>query len=90
MSTLMVPLVLEGILLVALVVLLIYRSTLAMHEDDQLFLDDSNSGMAQEQMELMTKLNKVTPMVKWLGAASGVLGLVIVGVLVYQQLQQVQ
>lgn len=90
MSMLMCPLVLEGALLVALIILLIYRSTLSMHEDDQLFLDESASAMAQEQMELMAKLNKVTPMVKWVGAASGVLGFVIVGVLVYQQLQQVQ
>jgi hypothetical protein len=90
MQTLMWPLILEGALLVALVILLIYRSTLSMHEDDQLFLDESASAMAQEQMEIMTKLNKVTPMVKWVGAASGVLGLIIVSMLVYQQLQQVQ
>jgi len=88
--SIMWPLVLEGALLIALVVLLIYRSTLTMQEDDQLFLDESASAMAEEQMQLMTKLNKVTPMVKWLGAASGVLGLVIVGVVVYQQLQQIQ
>jgi len=84
------PLIIEGVLLVALTILLIYRSTLTMHEDDQLFLDESASAMAQEQQEVLTKLNKVTPMVKWLGAASGVLGLVIVSVAVYQQLQQVQ
>ena len=89
-SMLMWPLVIEGALLIALIILLIYRSTLTMHEDDQLFLDESASAMAAEQQEIMAKLNKVTPMVKWLGAASGVLGLVIVSVAVYQQLQQVQ
>jgi Tfp pilus assembly protein PilN len=90
MGTLMWPLMIEGALLIVLIVLLIYRSTLSMHEDDQLFLTESGSQMQQEQIEIMHKLNKVTPMVKWLGAASGVLGLVIVGVFVYQQLQQVQ
>jgi len=90
MGTLMWPLVVEGALLITLVLLLIYRSTLSMHEDDQLFLTESESHMQREQVEIMHKLNKVTPMVKWLGAASGVLGLVIVGVFVYQQLQQVQ
>jgi beta-lactamase regulating signal transducer with metallopeptidase domain len=90
MGPLMWPLVIEGALLVVLIVLLIYRSTLSMHEDDQLFLTESESHMQKEQIEIMQKLNKVTPMVKWLGAASGVLGLVIVGVFVYQQLQQVQ
>jgi len=89
-STLMWPLIVEGVLLVVLTILLIYRSTLTMQEDDQLFLDESASAMAQQQQEVLSKLNKVTPMVKWLGAASGVLGLVIVSVAVYQQLQQVQ
>ena len=87
---LMWPLIVEGVLLVALIILLIYRSTLTMHEDDQLFLDESASAMAQEQQEVLSKLNKLTPMLKWVGAASGVLGLVIVSVAVYQQLQQVQ
>lgn len=90
MGTLMWWLVVEGALLIALVVLLIYRSTLSMHEDDQLFLTESESHMQKEQVEIMHKLNKVTPMVKLVGAASGVLGLVIVGVFVYQQLQMVQ
>ena len=90
MGMLMWPLVIEGALLILLVLLLIYRSTLSMHEDDQLFLTESESHMQKEQVEIMHKLNKVTPMVKWLGATSGVLGLVIVGVFVYQQLQQLQ
>jgi len=89
-SMLMWPLIVEGVLLAALIILLIYRSTLTMHEDDQLFLDESASAMAQEQQEVLSKLNKLTPMLKWVGAASGVLGLVIVSVAVYQQLQQVQ
>lgn len=90
MGTLMWWLVVEGALLIALVILLIYRSTLSMHEDDQLFLTESESHMQKEQVEIMQKMNKVTPMLKLLGAASGVLGLVIVGVFVYQQLQLVQ
>jgi beta-lactamase regulating signal transducer with metallopeptidase domain len=90
MASLMWWLVVEGALLIALVILLIYRSTLSMHEDDQLFLTESESHMQKEQVEIMHKLNQVTPMVKLVGAASGVLGLVIVGVFVYQQLQMVQ
>jgi len=87
---LMWPLIVEGLLLAALIILLIYRSTLTMHEDDQLFLDESASAMAQEQQEVLSKLNKLSPMLKWVGGASGVLGLVIVSVAVYQQLQQMQ
>jgi predicted phage tail protein len=79
-----------GSLTVVLIVLLIYRSTLTMQEDDQLFLDESESHMAQEQMEVMSKVNRITPVVKVLGAASGLMFLVIAGVLVYQGLNQVQ
>jgi len=90
MASLMWPLVAWGVLTGILVVLLIYRSTLVMHEDDQLFLDESESHMEREQIELMKKVDKITPLVKWLGAASGVMILVIAGVAVYQALQTVQ
>ena len=46
--------------------------------------------MAQEQMELMAKVNKINPMVKALGATSGVMFLVIAGLFIYQGLNQVQ
>lgn len=82
--------VLWSVLTVVLVILLIYRSTLTMHEDDQLFLDESESHMEKEQIELMAKVNKVTPIVKWLGATSGVLFLVMAGLAIYERLQQVQ
>jgi Tfp pilus assembly protein PilN len=90
MGMLMWPLILWGVLTAVLVILLIYRSTLAMHEDDQLFLSESESQMQKDQIEIMQKLNKVTPLVKWLGAASGALILIIGGVALYQQLSQMQ
>jgi uncharacterized membrane protein SpoIIM required for sporulation len=79
-----------GILTAVLIILLIYRSTLTMQEDDQLFLDESASAMAQEQMELMAKVNKINPLVKGLGWASGLMFLVIAGMFIYQGLNQVQ
>jgi len=79
-----------GIALTLFIILLIYRSTLTMREDDQLFLDESASQMAQDQMEIMAKVNKVTPYIRWLGAASGVLILAIAGLLVYQGLNPPQ
>jgi hypothetical protein len=74
------------VLTAVLVILLIYRSTLTMREDDQLYLSDSGSSMQQEQTEILTKVNKLTPMVRILGAASGVLILVIAGMALYTQL----
>ena len=79
-----------GVLTGILVILLIYRSTLTMQEDDQLFLDESSAQMAREQTELMAKVNKINPVVKVLGATSGVMILVIVGMFIYQGLNQVQ
>ena len=63
METLMWPLVAWGVLTAILVILLIYRSTLTMQEDDQLFLGESESHMEKEQIEIMAKVNKITPLV---------------------------
>jgi len=57
-----------------------------MHEDDQLFLDESEAHMAREQLEIMQRVNRLGPFVKILGAASGVLVLAIAGLAVYQQM----
>jgi hypothetical protein len=79
-----------GIFTVGLIILLIYRSTLTMHEDEQLYLDDASAHMQKEQTELLTKLNRLTMPVWVFGAGSGVLLLVIAGMLIYQGLNAVQ
>ena len=86
MSPLMMLFIAWGFLTAILVVLLIYRSTLTMQEDDQLFLGESESHMEQEQIVLMKKVNKLNPLVKWLTATSGLLILVIAGIYIYQGL----
>jgi hypothetical protein len=84
MTPLVWLLVIWSALTTVLVILLIYRSTLTMHEDDQLFLDDAEAHMQQEQVELMQKVNRLSPVLRWLGAASGALILVIASMAVYQ------
>ena len=79
-----------GVLTAILVVLLIYRSTLSMHEDDQLFLSNPDSPMHTEQIELLAKMDKLKPMLKLFGSASGAMFLVIGVVFVYQSLSTVQ
>lgn len=90
MSPMIVLLIGWGVLTGILVILLIYRSTLTMQEDDQLFLDESESHMQTEQAEIMRKVNRISPYVKVLGAVSGVMILVIAGMAIYQGLNQVQ
>ena len=83
-----VLLVIWATLTTCLIVLLIYRSTLMMHEDDQLFLDEAESHMEKEQQELRVKVGRVTPYVNWLGAASGALILFIGAMWLWRGLSQ--
>jgi hypothetical protein len=51
--------VIFGVFAIGLIVLLIYKSTLTMHEDEQLFLDDAISHMHAEQTELLAKVRRL-------------------------------
>jgi hypothetical protein len=90
MTTLFQLVVAWIVLTVALVILLIYRGTLTMHEDDQLFLGESEAHMAKEQVEILQKMNRLGPFVKVLGTASGLLVLAIASLAVYQQMTAAQ
>lgn len=79
-----------GLFAVGLIVLLIYKSTLTMHEDDQLFLDDANSHMQEEQTELLTKVSRLTLPMRVFSIGSGVFLLAFLALLIYQKLNEVQ
>ncbi len=79
-----------GLFAVGLIVLLIYKSTLTMHEDDQLFLDDNNSHMHEEQTELLVKVNRLTVPMRVFSIGSGVFLLAFLALLIYQKLNEVQ
>jgi hypothetical protein len=79
-----------GLFAVGLIVLLIYKSTLTMHEDDQLFLDNTNSHMQEEQTELLVKVNKLTLPMRVFSIGSGVFLLAFLAMLIYQKLNEVQ
>ena len=81
--------VIFGVFAIGLIVLLIYKSTLTMHRDDQLFLDDASSHMHDEQTELLAKLNRLTIPVRVFSIGSGVFLLALVGVWLYQGLNAV-
>jgi hypothetical protein len=69
-----------------LVLLLIYRSTLTMHEDDQLFLDSAEEHMQKEQQELMKRMDRVTPWLRIFGAGSVLLIVTIGGLALYNNI----
>jgi O-antigen/teichoic acid export membrane protein len=78
-----------GVFAIALIVLLIYNSTLTMRRDDQLFLDDTSSHMHDEQTELLAKVNRLTIPVRVLSIGSGVFLMVLVAMWLYQKLNGV-
>jgi len=88
--TLTVVAAIFGVFAIGLIVLLIYKSTLTMHRDDQLFLDDASSHMHEEQTELLAKVNRLTIPVRVFSIGSGVFLLVLVAMLIYQKLNAVQ
>lgn len=75
-----------GVLTGILIVLLIYKSTLTMHEDDSICLNENESQMQKDQSENLAKMRKIAPIVKVLGALSGAMILVIAGIFIYQGL----
>jgi len=75
-----------GALTAVLIVVLIYKSTLSMHEDDSIMLNDTGSQMQKDQAEVLNKMRKLTPIVRILGALSGLMILVIAGLFIYQGL----
>jgi len=86
MSPMFGLLVAWGILTGVLIILLIYKSTLSMHEDDSIMLNENESQMQKDQAEVLAKMRKITPIVKVLGALSGAMILVIAGLFIYQGL----
>ena len=88
MSLMTMLLIAWGVMTGVLILLLIYRSTLTMHEDDQLFLDDSESHMQAEQTELLARMNKLTPLVRLFGALSVLLIMTIAGLALWQRMNE--
>ena len=86
MSPMVGLLIAWGILTAILIVLLIYKSTLTMHEDDSIYLQETESQMQKDQSEVLAKMRKIGPIVKVLGAVSGAMILIIAGLFIYHGL----
>ena len=73
-----------GSITVALAGLLIYRSLVAMKEEDQLFLDPAEWQLEREQRGILTQLRKLTPLIRTLAVASATLLALIAGIWIYR------
>ncbi len=69
--------------------LLLRRSLLASHEDDQIFLDGAQEHMAREQREIVAKIQALYRPLMASGVVSGLLLLVLAGLWVYNGLKNV-
>jgi|HubBroStandDraft_6_1064221.scaffolds.fasta_scaffold2628468_1 hypothetical protein len=77
-----------GVITGILVILVIYRATLSTREDDQIYI--SNAGdhmMADEQRELIEKMNRLGRPILMLSILSGVLLLASAGLWVWNGLK---
>lgn len=88
MSLMTILMIAWAVLTTALIIVLIYRSTLCMHEEEQLFLTDAEAHMQKEQNEIHARVSRLNPIVTWLGAGSGALILAIAGMWVVQAWNQ--
>jgi hypothetical protein len=59
-----------------------------LHEDDQLFLDESTANIRAEQEALLKRMGKITPIVNILMVLSGLLILAMAGMWVYAQMNR--
>lgn len=84
MEAMTVLLTIWAVLTIALAILLIYRSALSLHEDDQIFLDSAESHLEKEQQQLAVRMDRVRPFVNVLGASSGLLILLMAGLSVWR------
>jgi hypothetical protein len=66
-------LIVWGVVTALLIVLVIYRSTLETREGDQIFLDAAEQAMANEQRDIVARIDKLATPIKVLIIASGVL-----------------
>jgi hypothetical protein len=76
-----------GIITGIFLILLIWRSLLESHEDDQIFIDASQNHMAKEQQELVAKINTLSRPIMTSGVTAGVLLLLIAGMWLYEGLK---
>jgi hypothetical protein len=87
MGTLQMLLLSWGVITAILVCMWIYRSALENREEDQIFLDAAGDSMAQEQRNIVARIEKLSLPINALMVLSGVLLVTMAGLWVYRSIQ---
>jgi sensor domain CHASE-containing protein len=90
MSAIPIMLIVWGIIAACFLALLAYRGQLTRYEEDQLFLNDTESNEQRVQSEIVRKVNQLQPMIRILGVATAVMTIGIVGIFTYDAWQKLQ
>ena len=77
-----------GVVTAVFLGLLIWKSLLESHEDDQIFLGTTEQHLAREQQVLVAKINTLSRPILMTGILAGVLLLSAAGIWVYQGFKQ--
>jgi len=70
--------------------LLAYKGQLTRYEEDQLFLNETESNEQREQSEIVRKVAKLAPLVRIFGIAAAVMTICIVGIYTYDAWQHLK
>ena len=90
MSAIPIMLIIWGVVAACFLALLAYRGQLTRYEEDQLFLNDTETHEQQQQNEIVRKVNKIGPAIRVLGFAAAAMTVSIVGIFTYDAWQRLQ
>lgn len=72
-----------SVVTVALVVLIIYRAVMGIHEENQIFLDRAEAAMEKEQVATLRRINTLDTFIKGLAILSSALLVIMAAIWVY-------
>ena len=79
-----------AVLTACFLALLVYRGQLSRYEDEQLFLSDEVTPEQETHQSLVRRLQKLDPIVKYVGGAAGLVTACGVGLYVWDAWQKLQ
>jgi hypothetical protein len=80
LTPLQVAIGLWAVVTIAYIALFLYRAIVGAKEEDSLFISAGEAHMAEEQRQIMARVNKVEPATRAFGIATAVMTAVLIGV----------